>query len=274
MLYRRRISIPDPCTVHDFSLSPSFAVVYLNSYLLDMDPLLNQGGSVMDALTWHPGRSSSLLLASRETGEQVARIPLDPGYCLHVVNSFEEGSNLVLDIEELEEPVYDEYQTIPDLFCDVGPARPTRFVINTRSWEIVDKRVIDSTLASDFPSIDQRGARHACDHFWSLSITKTGRPGRKFFDQLTHVDFSQGQATDVWRAENGCYLGNEPIFIGEPGNDSGGVIMCKRFDAENLRDAFLIFDAYDVASGPIAVLHLAEPTPPAFHVSFHPPVLD
>lgn len=273
LVYRRRLSIPDPCSVHDFSLSPNYVVVYLNSYLLNMDSLLRRGGSVMDALEWRPGRASSLLIAGRESGEQVARIPVDPAYCLHVVNSFEEKGRLFLDVVELEEPLYDQYQVIPDLFTDVGPARPTRFVIDTASWQVVEKRIIDSPLASDFPSIDQRGARHSCDHFWSLSISKTGRPGRKFFDQLTHVDFSREQITDTWRVPAGSYLGNEPIFIGAPGEDSQGVVLCKRFDPESRQDSFLLFDAYDVAAGPIASLRLEEPTPPGFHVSFHPPAL-
>lgn len=274
MVYRRRLPIPDPCTVHDFSLSPSYVVVYLNSYLLDMEALLRRGGSVMDALEWRPERSSSLLVAARESGEEVARIPIDPGYCLHIVNSFEEDGRLILDIEELEEPVYDQYQVIPDLFADVGPARPTRFVIDTASWQVMEKRVIESKLASDFPSIDPRRTLRSNDHFWLLSISKTGQPDRKFFDQLTHVDFSRERITDTYRVPPGCYLGNEPIFIGAPGEESQGVVICKRFDAENREDSFLLFDAYDVAAGPIATLHLEEPTPPGFHASFHPPFRD
>lgn len=272
LVYRRRLPIPDPCTVHDFSLSPSFVVVYLNSYLLDMDVLLSGGGSVMDALDWRPGRSSSLLVASRATGEQVARIPIDPGYSLHVINSFEEEGRLVLDAVELEEPVYDQYQVIPDLFSDVGPARPTRFVIDTASWEVVEKKVIESSLASDFPSIDQRGLRRSCDHFWQLSISRTGRPGRKFFDRLEHVDLGRGEIVDTWSAPAGCYLGNEPIFLGSPGKEAG-VVLCKLFDAERRHDAFLLFTAFDVASGPVAKVHLKEPTPPGFHASFHPALL-
>jgi all-trans-8'-apo-beta-carotenal 15,15'-oxygenase len=190
-----------------------------------------------------------------------------------VVNSFEADGRLVLDVVELEEPVYDQYQVIPDLFSEVGPARPTRFVIDATSWEIVEKRVIESTLASDFPSIDQRGLRRSCDHFWQLAISRTGHPGRKFFDRLEHVDLARGEIADTWQAPPGCYLGNEPIFLGAPGDESAGVVLCKLFDAGRRHDTFLLFDAFDVAAGPVARLHLEEPTPPGFHASFHPALL-
>lgn len=270
LTFRRRLEIPEPCSVHDFSLSPSCMVLYLNSHLVDIDTLLAGGGSVMDALTWHPGRASSLLVASRETGEQLARIPIEPGYCLHTINSFEEKGRLVLDVIEMEDPVYDQYQPVPDLFREVGPARPTRFVIDTGTWELVEKRVVESAVSSDFPSIDPRETCRPTCHFWQLSISRTGEPGRKFFDRLDHVDLERGRIADTWTAPEGCYLGNDPLFLGPPGEASTGLILCKLFDAAKRRDAFVFFDAFDVASGPIAKLHLREPTPPGFHTSFQP----
>lgn len=35
-IYRRRLPLPFPCSVHDFSLSPNYAIFYLSPYVLDL----------------------------------------------------------------------------------------------------------------------------------------------------------------------------------------------------------------------------------------------
>jgi len=267
---RRRIPIPYPCSVHDFSLSPSYTIVHLHPHLLDMEGLMSGGKTIMEALSWEPERGSRLLIAARESGEQVASVPVGSGYCLHHINTFEEDGRLVVDFVELEEPTYPDYEVIPDLFTDAGPGWPVRYVIDTASWEVVEKREIDYRFAPDLPTIDPRRATHRSDDHWILGISKTGQPGRKFFDQLAHLSFSESGKADIWQAPEKHYLASEPDFIPEPGNGSAGLVICKIFDAERVHDAYLLFNAYDVAAGPIATLNMKAPVPPRLHGAFYP----
>ena len=92
-----------------------------------------------------------------------------------------------------------------------------------------------------------------------------GRPGRKFFDQLVHIAIAGSR--DVWQAPPGCYLGGEPAFAPGPTGCQGAVI-CQRFDAAKRQSAFLVFDAFDVAAGPLAVLPLESPLHLGFHAVF------
>ena len=62
------------------------------------------------------------------------------------------------------------------------------------------------------------------------------------------------------------YLGSEPIFINNPAG--GGAVICHVFNAENNSSAFALFDASEVARGPIALLRLKEPIHLGFHASF------
>jgi hypothetical protein len=66
----------------------------------------------------------------------------------------------------------------------------------------------------------------------------------------------------------GHYLGGEPAFAPNP--TGGGAVICQRFDAEKNESAFLVFDAFNVAAGPVAVLPLAKPVHLGFHAVFHP----
>ena len=75
-------------------------------------------------------------------------------------------------------------------------------------------------------------------------------------------------AGDMYQAPPRQYLGGEPIFIGHPGDQKTGVIMCQVFDAAHLTSAFALFDAFHVAGGPVAMLRLREALPALFHASF------
>ncbi len=268
LLYRKRLQLDYPCSIHDFSLSPSYAVFYLSPYILDMEALRREGRTLMDALRWEPEHGSRLLVVSRESGDETTTIPIGQRYCLHLINCFEAGYRLMVDVIEYDCPLYDQYQVVPDLFTEVSAGQPVRFVVDMKSCEVIERREIDYRLAPDFPSIDPRRVTQPYRDFWMLGMSATGRQGRKFFDQLVHADWTAATADDIYQAPTMQYLGGEPMFIGDPGDQGTGAIICQIFDAEHMTSAFALFDAFHVADGPVAMLRLREPIPSLFHASF------
>lgn len=269
-LFRRRVAIERPVSTHDFILGPRHLVFYMAPYLLDVEAVMSRGKSIMEALSWQPELGSHLLIFSREDGAPVGRVEVPTGYCLHLVNAFEHDRLLHVDLVELDRPIYDQYQPIPNLFSDVAPGRPVRFIVDLAAKRLVDQVEMAYDRAPDFPSIDGRLATRAYRHFWMLGISATGQPGRKFFDELVHLDWGNLRKADLYRARPGCYLGCEPIFLGHPEKVEEGVVLTKEFDAEAVRDTYLLFDARAVAQGPIARLPLDSPVPAGFHASFEP----
>jgi carotenoid cleavage dioxygenase-like enzyme len=266
LTYRRRLPLDYCCTLHDFGLSRSYAVFYLSPYVLDMRALVAEGRTLLDSLSWQPRRGSLLLVISRETGREVARVPLGARHCLHFINCFEEGERLVVDVLELERPIYDQYRTLPDLFVDVCEGRPVRYVVRPARGEVVERGELDYRLAPDFPSVDPRRAGRAYEEFWMLGISAAGRRGRKFFDQLVRARWDG--ALDVYQAPPFQYLCAEPLFIPAPRGGPGGAVVCQTFDAARARSDFAVFDALDVAAGPVARLRLRAPLHFGFHASF------
>ena len=269
LIYRKRLPLPYACSIHDFSLSPNYVVFYLSAYILNMESLARDGRTLMEALNWEPERGSQLLLVSRETGEQVATIPIGNRYCLHLINCFEKENLLTVDVLELEHPIYDQYQVVPDLFTDVCEGQPARFVIDVNDRELVKTAAIDYVSAPDFPSISPREFTRPYRDFWMLGISATGRGGRKFFDQLAHANWTCAKACDLYQAPAMNYLGGEPIFIEDPRDTQTGVVICQIFDAKLMRSAFAIFDAFDVAAGPVSILWLRTPVHLGFHSVFN-----
>ena len=270
LVYRRRHPLPYPCSIHDFIISERRAIFFLSPYLLDVGAMLGDGKSVMEALSWLPEKGSELLILDLENGDLIRRMPAGDKYCLHLINAFDHAdpNRVTVDLFELDRPVYDQYQPLPDLFADAPAGRPRRFVVDLERGEIVERDGLDYHLCADFPAIDPRFSHRDYDDFWMLGISKTGQTGRKFFDRLERLSWS-GESSH-WQAPEGTYLGGEPVFMPNPAAEGQGCVICQAFHALSGKGEFLLFDAQQVENGPLARLSLDQPIPLGFHASFYP----
>jgi all-trans-8'-apo-beta-carotenal 15,15'-oxygenase len=266
LVFRKRLPLEYPCSIHDFGLSQNYAVFYLSPYILDMQAFIRDRRTLLDSLSWEPERGSRLIFVSRETGEKVTQLNIGSRHCLHFINCFEENGRLNVDVLELERPIYDQYARVPDLFTDICEGWPVRFVVDLKSNELIETSEVHYRLAPDFPSINPSLMTQPYEDLWMLGISATGKQGRKFFDELVHVKWPGKCACDVYKVPARHYLGSEPIFINNPGGS--GAVICHIFNAENNSSAFALFDATQVARGPTAILRLREPIHLGFHASF------
>lgn len=274
---RSRYPIELPHSNHDFGLAGRHCVFFLSPLLMDFARFWSEGVSVMESLRWEPERGSRILIAPRGGPAEAAfTVPAGQGYCLHLINCFEEGRMLTADILELEAPVYAEYQPIPDLFSTVLPCRPVRYRIDLETRQLAERIAMDYDRTPDFPSIDPCLVSRSYHDFWMLGISASGAGGRKFFDQLARGSWREGGASDLFQAPIGEYLAGEPVYVGNPdivGNPDlrdEGVVMIEHLNARSDEAAFLLFDAFDVKRGPIARLPLRQRLHPGFHASFLP----
>ena len=264
---RSRLPLECPCTIHDFGLSRSYAVFHLSPYLLGVGSLVAGGRSLMGSLRWEPQRGSHLLVVSRESGEQVASLPVEPRYCLHLVNCFEREGLLHVDLLELDRPVYDQYN-IPDLFTRAPAGRPVRYTVDVGRGRVEGRRALDYALSPDLPSVDARSAGRPYDDFWMLGISRAGSRGRKFFDQLVHARWSEARPRDLYQAPPHQYLCGEPAFVPDETGETAGAVICQVFDAARGESSFTVFDAARVSRGPLATLRLDSPLHFLFHACF------
>ncbi len=265
LVYRRRVPLPYAASMHDFALSASFAVFYVSPFVLDIGRLMQGGSTLMDALSWEPARGSRLLVVSRETGEVRASVAVGNKYCLHLVNAFEAADRLIVDVVEYDRPIYDQYQVIPSLFENVPAGIPTRIEVDVAGGQVIGRRELPYSCAPDFPAHDVKLTARAYTDFWMLGIGATGRPGRKFLNQLVHFNWDRSSA-EIYQAPPEHYLGGEPLFL--PAGTGGGIVVCQSFDAARTASSFVVFDALAVSCGPIATLRVPSPVPPLFHSSF------
>ncbi len=267
LILRKRHPLDGPCSIHDFGISPTYACFILSPYFLDISKLRNDGQTVLDSLDWRPAEGTWLLIAARESGGQRTTIRIGEKYCLHFINVWEGEDRLIVDILELDEPVYSEYQPLPDLFHDVRPGRPVRYIVSTDTWQLVGREELHYDSAPDFATVDPRRYMLEYDDLWMLGISRAGQSGRKFFDQLAHCRWSDSSYRDVYQAPPNVYLGAEPILLTQSDSDDGSII-CQAFDADELASWFYLFEPGYVSRGPVCKLRLREPIPLLFHASY------
>ncbi|MDH3404538.1 MAG: carotenoid oxygenase family protein [Acidobacteriota bacterium] len=269
LVYRARHRLPWPCSIHDFGLSERFAVFHVSPYVMDMAAFRAGGATPMDCLRWRPELGTALWVFAREDGRLLHRTPIGEGYCLHMVHCHEAADLLHVDVLEMEEPVYDQY-ALPDLFPDARLAAIRRYTVDPRHGDLVARTELECRQMIDFPALDPRSGLGPYDSFWVLGIGAAASPGRKFFDRLLRYDRRQGGAADRYQAPPGCYLGGEPVFLPDPGRPGRGYTLCQELDARRGIMRFLLFDAFELAAGPLARLELRAPIHLGFHACWHP----
>ena len=264
---RARVPLPFACSIHDFGLSARHALLYASPYLLDAAALLRDGRTVQESLAWRPELGSRLIVVRRDDFTPVGEVALGQRYCLHWINAFEDGDTLVADVVELDRPVYDQYEVLPDLFRAVAPGRPARLRIDLATLTLIDRVELDYDRAPDFPVVAAADAGRAYSRCTMLGISATGSPGRKFFDELAAVDWSAG-AVETWRAPPGAYFASEPVHV--PSASGAGHLVCLSFDTRSATTSGWIFDAGRVGDGPLARLALPHAVPALFHGVWEP----
>jgi all-trans-8'-apo-beta-carotenal 15,15'-oxygenase len=268
LLSRRRYAMRAAHSIHDFGFSARHFVIFMNPLVMDFTAFLQDGLPVQDSLRWQPESGAQILAVPRERSRPPFSVPVNCAYSLHFINCFEQEGLLIVDLIELDRPIYAEYQPIPDLFSTAPLGRPVRYRIDLKRGTLLDRSSLPYDRLPDFPSIPPHLYSRPYDAFWVLGIGSAGQPGRKFFDQVARCSWSSLSAEDVYEAAYGDYLAGEPVFVANPGMPNEGIVIVQHLIPAADRVEYLILDAFRLQQGPIATLPLKHPLHPGFHASF------
>jgi carotenoid cleavage dioxygenase len=126
------------------------------------------------------------------------------------------------------------------------------------------KRTQLDDLAGEFPRFDERRAGQAYNQGWFAGITRRGVSSVRF-DTISHIDLRSGRRTDhLYDAGDSP---GEPVFVPrtpEAAEGDGWLVAVVYRGAEDRSD-FVVYDAQDVAAGPIATAKVPRRVPFGFH---------
>jgi carotenoid cleavage dioxygenase-like enzyme len=244
--------------IHDFMVTSGHVLF----------PVLPLTGSMQRAMSglppfaWEPEKPAMVGVMARDADVSTMRWFTAPAcYVFHPMNAWEEGGKIYADVMR-----YDEAPLFP--LADGSPGRKsaaylTRWVfdLNSGSDAIIEEQIDD--LAGEFPRYDERFTFQPYRHGWIGGQTR--RPGDIRTDSLAHLDLKTGART-TWLLPEGDYV-SEPVFTprSATADEGDGWITAVAYRGETDRSEMLVFEAQDIAAGPIATALMPRRVPFGFH---------
>jgi carotenoid cleavage dioxygenase len=216
---------------------------------------------------WEPEKGAFLGVMARDAGVETMRwFETDACYVFHPMNAYEEGSLIHADMMEYASaPLFPNADGSPGVNA---PARLVRWTIDLNGPSNQIKRVPLDDFAGEFPRIDDRRAGLAYRHGWFAA--NLGRPGSVMFDAIVHVDLATGQR--AFFNFDAADTPGEPVFVPRSADaeEGDGWLVATVYRGETDRSDFVVFDAQDVAAGPIAAASMPRRVPYGFHGNWRP----
>ena len=258
-----RFDAPYASMVHDFCVTDRHVLFPI----LPLSASLQRAMSGKPAFGWEPELGGRIgLLARDKPIETIRWLDTDPCYVFHPMNAWEEGDKLYADVMQ-----YAQAPLFPN--ADGSPGKPcSAFLVR---WEVdlsgktnsVKQTRLDD-LAGEFPRLDERRAGLSYRHGYYAADRQNS--GKIMFDSIAHIDFKTGK-----RAVHAMAAGDvpgEPIFI--PKSDTAvegeGFLVALIYRGAEDRTDFVVYDAMDVAKGPIGTAKLPRRVPFGFHGNWRP----
>jgi len=179
------ITLPGPVMMHDFAITAARSVILDLPVVFDFDLL----GVRPFPAKWKPRHGARIGVMPRNgTDSEVVWCEIEPCYVFHVLNAFDDGDDVVMDVCRYE-----------SMFAD-DPSGIGSRTAHLERWTIVPaerkvRREIVSELAAEFPRPDERfvGREH---RYGYIAVPRLGDTATGFGDvdaiSLARVDLRTG----------------------------------------------------------------------------------
>jgi carotenoid cleavage dioxygenase-like enzyme len=253
------IATPRPTMIHDFGVTQTRVVFMDLPVVFDLG-LIADGYSM--PFRWQPEHEARIGVMSRDAErDEVRWIQIDPCYVFHVLNAYDDGPRIVMDVVRYPK-TFDRDRTGP---FESGMERSglVRFTIDPEAGSVT--QVVLDEASQEFPRVNPRVETLPHRYGYAAELTFDGgtRPG---FGDLFKHDLVAGtkQRHAVGRGRSAT----EGVFVPRgPGEDEGYVIATV-YDANTNTSDILVIDAQNFAGEALATIHLPVRVPFGFHGNF------
>jgi hypothetical protein len=180
------------------------------------------------------------------------------------MNAWEEGNRIIADVMQFEEaPLFTHPDGLEDRSGEITRAYCRWTFDLAGNTDRFTQTYLDD-LTGEFPRIDDRRAGQANSHGW-YACANPILPMFGALSGIVHVD-GKGKRLGHYLLPAGDTI-SEPVFV-ERGRDAAegdGWLVSAVWRAQENRSDLAVFNAQDVESGPVALVHLGHRVPDGFH---------
>ena len=239
LLQTEPISLRGPSMVHDFAITESHVI------WLDL-PVVFSPSPERFPYTWQPDYGARIGVMPRSGGDADVRwFEIDPCYVFHVLNAYDDGDDVIVDVCRFDHLFADDLTGPTD-----SPPILTRWTV-PGAGSAVRAEVIDER-PQEFPRVADRtvGARHR----FGYAVTE---------HEIVQHDFDRGTATS--HHLGGGVETSEALFVPSADGtaDDEGWLVAITHDATSAE--FVVLDASAISDGPVARVALPQRVPLGFH---------
>ncbi|KKW92002.1 carotenoid oxygenase family protein [Sphingobium chungbukense] len=264
LLYDIWFETPYYCMMHDFAITEDYALFSVMPMTSSWERL-KAGKPHFGFDTSMP---SHLAVVPRKPGTAADEIRWFKGescFTAHVMNAYQEGSKLILDMPVAQNNMMPFFPDINDKPFDPMAGRTflTRWTVDLSQNEEEYRSERLSDMIGEFPRYDERYTGRKYRYGWMVVIDpsqpvelKGGSAGGWVMNTLGMVDLETGEEQKYWVGPTSSI--QEPCFVPRskdaPEGDGWIVMVCNRLDTHG--SDLLIFEATRIADGPIATVNI------------------
>ncbi|MEL6930960.1 MAG: carotenoid oxygenase family protein [Cyanobacteria bacterium J06600_6] len=268
LLRRHSHSIPGFSFIHDFIITPHYAIFFQNPVNFNPLPFLFGMRGAGECVEFQPQKPTNVVLIPRDpNNKEVKTFSVESGFVFHHANAFEQDNCVVIDSIT--------YQSLPQVqpnsdykevdFSSLDPGQLWRFKLNLEDGT-VEREMLESRCC-EFPTHNPSKVGREYRYLYIGAIpedTGTNDP----LQAVLKLDLATGARETHSFAPNGFI--SEPIFVPKPNaeTEDAGWVLTLVYDGGKHRSTLAILDAENIAGEAIALLHLKHHIPYGLHGSW------
>jgi carotenoid cleavage dioxygenase-like enzyme len=256
-----RFEAPYASMVHDF-------IVTENHLLFPVLPITGDLARAMSgrpAYAWEPDKGAHVGVMKRNgTTRDIRWFRGEACYVFHAMNAWEDGARIIADVMQFEEaplfPHPDGSPTNPEK----SRARLCRWTFDlSGNTDRFTQTYLDD-MTGEFPRVDDRRAGLRSGHGW-YACANPDEPLFGALSGIVHVD-GEGARRGQYHLPFGDTI-SEPVFVArdDKAAEGCGWLLAVVWRARDNVSDLAVFNATDVAGGPVALVHLGHRVPDGFH---------
>lgn len=264
LLRRHSHTIPGFAFIHDFAITPHYAIFLQNNVSFNPLPYLFGLRGAGECVRFHPEKPAQVVLIPRQNPDQgVISIPVTAGFIFHHANAYEQDGKVILDSIC--------YQSLPQVQPDMDfrqvnweqldPGQLWRFTIDPRAKTV--ENTLKISRCCEFPVVhpDHVGRPYRYAYLGAAHNPTGNAP----LQAIAKFDTHTGAETLYSFAPKG--FSGEPIFVPRPQaqSEDDGWLLCLIYNAALHKSQFVILDAQDLTKPALATLTLRHHIPYPLH---------
>lgn len=262
------IEAPNADLVHDFAVTARQLVFLLTPVLRKSGPAV-ANRAFMDQLQWHPDKPAWVVVVDKASLQVTHRVELPNLFAFHFGNAWVDGDRLSLEVVRSAgfDAVMDTVlratagQSVPARLAQ----RPLELQLNLRSGSA---QMVDLPLsAGDFPCHDRRHTGLRTDTLLMLGHDRHWPETAFGFNTVQRLDRRRQRVTGFSYGPH--VLAEEHLLVPRPGGAEGtGWVVGTSYDWRARQTRLSVFDAEQLADGPLAQASLPYALPLGLHGQF------